>query len=99
MSLNYYHYCTGHGFEKELDTEWSTCEQCGDISKMHIFSFDNKEDFCKKYTYENTLTYFQNDEGSLKEDELIDKMGQSEYELEMEIAGDIYEELMEWYEG
>lgn len=91
--LHYYEYCTGHGFEEEYDDSWESCSQCGDTAKTYIFSFSSKEEFMRKYTYQNTLRYYQDDEGTRKEPELIDIIGRDYYAEEVFVAGQIYDEL------
>lgn len=93
--LYYYEYCTSHGIEGEYDDSWETCEQCGDISKRLVFSFSSKKEFIEKYVYIYTLSYYQDDDESLTDSELIDKIGRDYYHEEVFYASKIYNELME----
>lgn len=93
-TLHYHHYCTGHGFQKEIDEDWETCNQCGDISSVYAFSFDNKEEFIEKYVLDRFEEYYQNDEWTKLKEEILAKIDVEDLEDTKANASEIYSNLI-----
>lgn len=91
--LHYHHYCTGHGFQKEIDGGWETCDSCGDIASIYVFSFDSKEEFVEKCVLEHFADY-RNDEGTLSDEELLGRVDKEELKFIRTNASDTYDLLI-----
>lgn len=91
----YYHdYCTGHGFQREIDEDWENCPQCGDISSRYLFSFDNQEEFIARHMENYCIEIMGIDTTVLTEKELKERLGEEFLEDIQIQAKSIYVELL-----
>lgn len=96
-TLHYHHYCTGHGFQKEIDDDMEMCNLCGDYSSIYVFSFDNKEEFIEKYVLDKFEEYYQNDEWTKLKEEILALVDPEDLEYSQKSGSETYDDLIEKY--